>query len=75
MDDMLELSRRIGINRNKLYYGFKQLTGKPISAFIQETRLEAAAPVRGRSAARTGSCSRVEKSRQVLAVLGRRGRV
>ena len=37
---VLELSKRIGINRNKLYYGFKQLTGKPISEFIQETRLE-----------------------------------
>lgn len=37
---VLELSKRIGINRNKLYYGFKQLTGKPISQFIQETRLE-----------------------------------
>ena len=37
---VLELSKRIGINRNRLYYGFEQLTGKPISEFIQETRLE-----------------------------------
>lgn len=35
-----KLSRLLGINRNKLYYGFKDLFGLTISEFIQEQRLE-----------------------------------
>jgi len=37
---ILELSRRIGINRNKLFYGFKSLFGASISDYIQNRRLE-----------------------------------
>jgi len=37
-----ELSRRLGINRNKLFYGFKIKYGKSVSDFIQEQRLEEA---------------------------------
>ena len=36
------LSKRIGMNRNKLYYGFKSIFGKPISEYVQEQRLEEA---------------------------------
>ncbi len=35
-----EISRLIGINRNKLFYGFKAQYSKTISDFIQEQRLE-----------------------------------
>jgi len=35
-----ELSRKIGLNRNKLYYGFKAKYAMTISDFIQEQRLE-----------------------------------
>jgi AraC-like DNA-binding protein len=35
-----ELSRQAGINRNKLFYGFKNLYSMTISEFIQEQRLE-----------------------------------
>lgn len=34
------LSRELGINRNKLYYGFRTLFSCTISEFIQERRLE-----------------------------------
>lgn len=37
-----ELSRKIGINRNKLFYGFKSLFGSSISAYLQNRRLEEA---------------------------------
>jgi AraC-like DNA-binding protein len=35
-----ELASRIGINRNKLFYGFKELFGLSISELIQDKRLE-----------------------------------
>lgn len=35
-----ELSRIVGLNRNKLFYGFKAEYGKTISEFIQDLRLE-----------------------------------
>lgn len=35
-----ELSRHVGVNRNKLFYGFKSLFSHTISDFIQERRLE-----------------------------------
>ncbi|RIK92305.1 MAG: hypothetical protein DCC73_12980 [Proteobacteria bacterium] len=34
------LSRRLGLNRNKLYYGFKALHATTISEFIQDLRLD-----------------------------------
>jgi AraC-like DNA-binding protein len=34
------LSRRLGLNRNKLYYGFKALHATTISEFIQDQRLD-----------------------------------
>lgn len=37
---ILELSRTAGINRNKLFYGFKMLFGTTISDFVQNLRLD-----------------------------------
>lgn len=34
------LSRRLGVNRNKLFYGFKALYGVTIAEFIQDQRLQ-----------------------------------
>ncbi len=35
-----DLSLKIGINRNKLYYGFRAIVGRSITDFVQEQRLE-----------------------------------
>lgn len=37
-----ELSKKLGINRNKLFYGFKHLFGSSISIYLQNRRLEEA---------------------------------
>lgn len=37
-----DLSRRVGINRNKLSYGFKHLFGECVSEFCQKMRMECA---------------------------------
>jgi len=37
---VLALSRQVGLNRNKLFYGFKALFSSTISEFIQDQRLE-----------------------------------
>lgn len=37
---VLDLSRQVGLNRNKLFYGFKALFSTTISDFIQDQRLE-----------------------------------
>ncbi|MEO0674722.1 MAG: AraC family transcriptional regulator, partial [Pseudomonadota bacterium] len=34
-----QLSKSLGVNKNKLFYGFKMLFGLTISEFIQEQRL------------------------------------
>lgn len=35
-----ELAQQVGINRNKLFYGFKSLSGRTISKYLQELRLK-----------------------------------